>query len=96
MEIDLSRLFKWFEVNGVVANPKIFQLMFLGLTRQRRLRLNSEGNTVSAKNCVKLLGVEIDNKLKFGRHGKTLCSKLNVKINAFSTRNTYISREKAS
>ena len=36
LEIDLSRLFKWFAENGMAANPKKFQLMFLGLTRHRR------------------------------------------------------------
>ena len=55
--------------------PKKFQLMFLGLTRHRRLHSDIEGNKVSATDCVKLLGVEIDNKLKFDKHVKTLCSK---------------------
>ena len=96
LEIDLSILFKWFAENGMVAKPKKFQLMFLGLTRHRRLRLNIEGNKVSAADCVKLLGVEIDNKVKFDKHVKTLCSKANMKINAFSRLDTYISREQAS
>ena len=68
----------------MVANPKKFQLMILGLTRHRRLRLNIEGNKVSATDCAKLLGVEIDNKLKIDKHVQTLFSKVNVKINAFS------------
>ena len=42
-----------------------------------------------------MLGVEIDNKLKFDKHAKTLCSKANMKINAFSRLNTYISRAQA-
>ena len=71
LEIDLSRLFKWFAENGMVANPKKFQLMLLGLTRHRRLRLNIEGNKVSARDCAKLLGVQIDNKLKFDKQVKT-------------------------
>ena len=75
--------------------PKKFQLMFLGLTRHRRLHSDIEGNKVSATDCVKLLGVEIDNKLKFDKHVKTLCSKANMNINAFSRLNTYISREQA-
>ena len=90
LEIDLSRLFKWF------ANPKKLQLMFLGLTRHSRLRLNIEGNKVSATDRVIVLRVEIDNRLKFDKHIKALCSKANMKINAFSRLNTYISREQAS
>ena len=49
-----------------------FQLMFLGLNSHRGLRLNIEGNKVSATDCVKMLGVVIDNKLKFYKYVKTL------------------------
>ena len=63
-EIGLSRLLKWFAENGMVANPKKFQLMFPGLNRRRRLRLNIEGNNVSTTDCAKLLGVETGKKLK--------------------------------
>ena len=52
LEFDLSGLFKWFAEKGMVANLKKFQLMFPGLTRHRRLRLNIEGNKVSATSCV--------------------------------------------
>ena len=79
----------------MVANPKKFLLMFLVLTRHRRLRLDIEGNKVSATDCVKLLGVEIDNKSKFDKHVKTLCSKVGMKINAFSRLKSYISRKQA-
>ena len=79
----------------MVAIPKKFQLMFLGLKSHRAVRLNIEGNKLSATDCVKMLGVEIDNKLKFDKHVKTLCSKVNKKINAFSRINTYISRDQA-
>ena len=43
-----------------------------------------------------MIGVEIDNKLEFDKRVKTLSSKANMKINAFSRQNTYISREQAS
>ena len=79
LESDLSRLLEWFTNNGMVANPKKFQLMFLGLKGQRRLRLNINDNKLSATDHVKLLGIEVDNKLKFSNHVKTLCSKVNKK-----------------
>ena len=75
LESDLRRLLEWFTNNGMVANPKKFQLMFLGLKGQRGLRLNINENELSATDHVKLLGIEIDNKLKFSNHVKTLCSK---------------------
>ena len=95
LESDLSRLLEWFTNNGMVANPKKFQLMFLGLKEQRRLRLNINENKLSATDNVKLLGIEIGNQLKFSNHVKTLCSKVSKKISAFSGLNMYISREQA-
>ena len=44
LEINFIILLKWFAANGKVANPKKFQLMFLGMNRQRRLCFNIEGN----------------------------------------------------
>ena len=40
LENDLSILLEWFKCNGMVVNPKKFQLMFLGLKRKQGLRLN--------------------------------------------------------
>ena len=79
LESDLRRLLKWFTNNGMVANPKKIQLMFLGLKGQRRLRLNISENKLSATDHVKLLGIEFDKKLKFSNHVKTLRSKVNKK-----------------
>ena len=83
LEIDLSRLLHCFAENGIVANLRKLQLMFLRVNTQTRLHLNIKGNKVSATDSVKVLGIEIDNKLKSDKHIKTLCSKVNKKINFF-------------
>ena len=75
LENDLRRLLKWFTNNGMVANPKKSQLMFLGLKGQKRLRLNISENKLSATDHVKLLGIEFDNKLKFSNHVKRYAQK---------------------
>ena len=77
----------------MVVNPKKFQLMFLGLKRKRGLRLDIQGSKILAREHVKLLGIEIDNKLKFDKHVQSLCQKVNKKTSAFSRLNMYISRE---
>ena len=46
--------------------------MFLGLKRKQGLRLNIQGSKIVAKEHVKLLGIEIDNKLKFDKYVQTL------------------------
>ena len=95
LENDLSKLLEWFKGNGMVAYPKKFQLMFLGLQGEKRLRLNIEENKIPTAGYVKLLGVEIDSKLTFSKHIETLCSKVNKKVSAFARLNNYISREQA-
>ena len=79
----------------MVVSPKKFQLMFLGLKRKQGLSRNNQGSKIVAKEHVKLLGIEIDDKLKFDKHVQTLCQKVNKKTNAFSRLNMYISREQA-
>ena len=69
--------------------------MFLGLNRGKGLRLNIQGSKVLEQEPVKLLGIEIDNKLKFDKHVQTLCRKVDKKTSAFS-RLTYIHLKRAS
>ena len=49
---------------------------------------------LSTKNF-QLLGIEIDNQLRFNKHIKTLCDKTNKKVSAFRRLNIYLSREQA-
>ena len=96
LENDLSKLLEWFKSNGMVANPKKFHLMFLGLQGKIRLCLNIEESKVPTTGHVKLLGMEIDCKLTFNKHIETLCSKVNKKVSAFARLNNCISREQES
>ena len=69
--------------------------MFLKLNEKHKLRLNIEGVKISSTENVKLLGIEIDNKLRFSKHVKTLCDNTNRKFNTFGRLNMYLSREQA-
>ena len=95
LENDLSTLLHWFYANGMVANPDKFQLTFLGLNEKHKLTLNTEGVKISSTKNVKLLGIEIDNQLRFNKHLKTQCDKTNRKVSAFRRLNIYLSREQA-
>ena len=95
LENDLSNLLEWSKSNGMLANPKKFQLMFLGLQGKIKLRLNIEGSKVPTTGHVNFLGVEIDSKLTFNKHIETLCSKVNRKVSAFARLNNDIPREQA-
>ena len=58
--------------------------MFLGVKDERCLRLNTEGKKLPSTDTVKLLGIQIDNKLKLNKHINGLCSKVNQKVSAFA------------
>ena len=81
LETDTSNVLDWLKVNQLVANPSKFQLMFLGNIRNK-LCLEINGEVVNATDTVKLLGVTIDNKLKFNKHVSSICKSANQKVNA--------------
>ena len=60
---------EWCTANGISGNPSKFQIRFLGL--------------VTPSEHVKLLGVTIDNALKFDTHVHVICNKANQKLHAF-------------
>ena len=43
--------------------------------------LNINDPTINSTNNLKLLGIEIDNKLSFGQHISTLCNKASNQLN---------------
>ena len=93
LENDLSTLLHWFD--GMVANPDKFQFLFLGLNQKHMLGLNIEGVKIHSTSNFKLVGIEIDNQLRFNKHIKTLCDKTNRKVSAFRWSNIHLSREQA-
>ena len=48
---------------------------------------------IDSENCVKLLGVEMDNKLSFEKHIYTRGKKASNKLNAISRMQTWVSRK---
>ena len=59
------------------------------------LCLNIDGQKTKQSEHVKLLGVQIDNKLNFDMNAKELCQKMNQKPYAFSSIRPFLNREKA-
>lgn len=86
LQHDCKVAVKWFQDNFMQANPSKFQFIFLNPSR-------SQGYTdtslpifdiqVDRSPHVKLLGVTIDEKLKFSQHIKSLCNKAARQLNAF-------------
>ena len=72
-----------------------FQMMFLGLKSNNSLCLNIDGQKMKQSEHVKLLGVQIDNKLNFDVHVKEPCQKINQNLCAFARIRLFLNNEKA-
>ena len=71
---DLSKLSKWFHENCMILNPEKCHYMSLGKDSEGDL-LKFCGEVLEASQTETVLGIQIDNKLNFENHIKSLCSK---------------------
>ena len=94
LNIEIDDILHWFRINSLVANPGKFQVMFLG--RFEPISTFDIGNiTVKVKNQVKLLGIFIDDKLRFNSHVDLKCQSAANKISALRRIRTFISLKTA-
>ena len=94
LESGLTNSLKWLSVNQLVANPEKFQVMFLGMDA-KKLSLRVNNDIIIPKDCVKLLGITIDAKLKFDKHIDSICKKANFKVNCLFRIRKYVDEQQA-
>ena len=72
----------WFHSNYMKANPDKFQFLCLGgkFPEEKKV-LNIANTKLSASQSIKILGVTIDNQLKYDEHVSTLCKKAGCQLN---------------
>ena len=63
----------------MVANTTKCHLIFLGLKQH----LEIENKSINVTRSLKLLGINVDDELKFNKHVKTLCLKVSKNFGAF-------------
>ena len=95
LEDDLCTTLKWFIESRIVANPEIFQFMFLGTNSDQKLFLKIDDQTIKQCQEVKLLGVTIGSRLNSDKHILELCGKVNNKVSAFSRVRNYLDNNQA-
>ena len=94
LEDDISGALDWFKHNKMVANPKKFQVIFLGLKQPQEFFLEIENKSIDVTRSVKLLGINVYDELKFDKHVKTMCQNVSRKISAFPRVAPYIDEKK--
>ena len=82
LEQDRQAAIDWFKINEMIVNPEKFQAIVI--KKNCRMKdsydLNINNQTINSENCIKVLGIEINNTLSFDKYISTLCKKSNQSI----------------
>ena len=68
LENDVNSATTWFENNHMCANPGKFQSIILKRDGMQSITISVQDYTIVSNSSIKVLGVTLDNKLKFDRH----------------------------
>ena len=93
LHADCSMAMQWFTDNSMKANANKFQVMFLSRTAQLTDDIITVGDiSLKASNSINILGVEIDECLKFNTHIDDICSQAGKQINALKRIRHYLDK----
>ena len=80
---DCITAMEWFKQNNMKANAAKFQLMYLNKNSESNYSgIKVHATEILATNSISILGVELDQKLKFNIHVDEICSQTGKQINA--------------
>ena len=85
----------WFEMNYVKRNTNKYHLLISG-NENEQMWAKLDRDLVCKNNIVKLLGITLDNKLKFDKHVSNICSKANRELSALTRVAKFFSFKKRS
>ena len=92
LEEDFCQLSEWFRINCLTVNDDKCHLLVSNHTSDVNIKVGTKNITCSESE--KLLGVIIDNSLKFDKHVSSLCKKANQKFHALARMSNYMSSTK--
>ena len=84
LESESSVALSWLSNNKMIANPEKFHAIIFtrNKTENVNFKIRIGDRMIQSEKWVKLLGVKIDNKLKFEEHIRDLCKKASGQMNA--------------
>jgi hypothetical protein len=92
LEEDSELTLSWFELNYLKLISDKCQLLIAG-SKVDTIFVNVGTSSILVSDCVKLLGVNIDNELKFTKHVKKLCAQANRKLTDISRYASFLSHD---
>ena len=89
-----EKAIKWFESNHKKSNTSKFQAIILKpCPSTEPIMVDIKGQSVQPSDCVKLLGVHVDDKLRFQNHISVICSPATRQTNAINTISKFLSKD---
>ena len=82
LEVDTNSAIDWFINNYMDANPHKFQSIVLGRKRDISFSISVQENLIVPTDNIKVLGVTLDDHLKFDAHITNICTTASRQINA--------------
>ena len=90
--LDALILIKWFDNNYFKMNTDKCHLLITNHVDDVSAILADE--TIKCENSVKLLGINIDNRLNFNEHVSNICKKVSIKLHALARISNFIRTDK--
>ena len=91
---DFTILSKWFYNNFMVLNHDKCSFMLIGADDETLVKLMCGNGTLKNSKQEKVLGVTIDNKLNFSTHLSNISKNANIKFNALTKIQKYMTADK--
>ena len=83
----------WFRQNEMIVNAEMFQAIILNKKEsEAKYKLTIDNNDIESTKSVKLLGITIDDRLRFDQHISNLCSKAAMQLNALGRLQKYMGK----
>ena len=89
---DTTTLIEWFNYNYFKMNADKCKLLITN--HNENASISIQGEIISASNCVKLLGINIDNKLDYKEHISSICKKASLKLHALARISHFVNEHK--
>ena len=91
LEVDGEFSVGWFRINEMIVKSDKFQAIVVNSKEvQTTRKLIPDNKEIKTTNSIKLLGINIDDQLKFNEHMLILCSKAAMQLNALSRLEKYV------
>lgn len=93
LKSDCLTAVSWFKENNMKANASKFQLMFLNRNSKMNSSIEVGESKIKSTNSINILGVELDDSLRFDKHINDICNKVGKQINALKRIKRHLDRE---